>query len=308
MEMIKFKCSNCNYNIGVPENYAGKRVLCPKCKAPTRVPESAGKTSTQESGIIKFRCPNCNQKIGVTPDYAGKLVRCSKCKNPLRVPQAPSSTVGDEAAVLSAGQEQHPTKQEGPGNLESRDELLLAKAPSVGRQMGQGPADYGAGESEFPAGRLPTSGWPAEGKTGGTASGKRHLTIILIAAACVLGLLLVGIVVWSFISNSSSSESETEKRIAEVQTFAEDYIGLLNKGEINKARKLLSPELQVDAEKEKFERLAKYLSKGNIEELRCIAKNFKEHPEGNQFYFYYGFRCENSTTALSCRYRKSIKS
>ncbi len=36
--MIKFNCSSCGKKIGVPEEYAGKRVRCPGCKQPTAVP------------------------------------------------------------------------------------------------------------------------------------------------------------------------------------------------------------------------------------------------------------------------------
>jgi ribosomal protein L40E len=36
--MIKFRCGSCDKKIGVPEQAAGKRVRCPSCKEPTRVP------------------------------------------------------------------------------------------------------------------------------------------------------------------------------------------------------------------------------------------------------------------------------
>jgi len=37
--MIKFHCSKCDKKIGVPEEYSGKLVRCPRCKQPARVPE-----------------------------------------------------------------------------------------------------------------------------------------------------------------------------------------------------------------------------------------------------------------------------
>ncbi len=37
--MIKFYCSQCDKKIGVPEDYAGKQVRCPKCKNAVSVPE-----------------------------------------------------------------------------------------------------------------------------------------------------------------------------------------------------------------------------------------------------------------------------
>jgi len=37
--MIKFNCSKCDKKIGIPGEYAGKLVRCPRCKQPARVPE-----------------------------------------------------------------------------------------------------------------------------------------------------------------------------------------------------------------------------------------------------------------------------
>ena len=37
--MIKFRCSNCNQKLGVPEEYAGRRVRCTKCRQVATVPE-----------------------------------------------------------------------------------------------------------------------------------------------------------------------------------------------------------------------------------------------------------------------------
>lgn len=303
--MIKFKCSNCNHKIGAPERYAGKRVRCPKCKAPTRVPESVGKTSTQEPSLIKFRCPNCNQKIGVTPDYAGKRVRCSKCKNPLRVPQAPSqaarSTVKDETAVLRAGQKQRPAEEGIQGGLGSMDELLLAEAnaPSVERQMEQSPADYGAGESEFSAytSRLSESRSFAERGMSRDRPKKRR-SIIFIGGACALVLLLVGIVVWSFVSDSSSSEGEMEVRLPKVQEFAEEYIGLLEDGEIDEARELFSSELQIDVQTDEIRRFAEQIGKSEIIQLDCKQTHFEKYPEGDQIFLWYNLRYEDNEQAV----------
>lgn len=133
--MIRFKCNNCNHQIEAPQKFAGKRVRCPKCKAPICVPQSVGKTGTQESELIKFRCPSCNQKMRITPDYAGKRVRCAKCKNPLCVPQASSQSgppaTKDPTAVLRAGQEQQPKKENIWDDMENMDGLLMAEAKEL---------------------------------------------------------------------------------------------------------------------------------------------------------------------------------
>jgi hypothetical protein len=81
--MIKIRCGNCGQLIGVPEKFAGKRVLCPKCKGSLDIPQTPEGGNTN---LIKFHCPHCNQKIGLPQKYAGKQVRCAKCKNPMQVP------------------------------------------------------------------------------------------------------------------------------------------------------------------------------------------------------------------------------
>ena len=37
--VIKFDCTRCDKKLGVPDEYAGKRVRCPRCKHPVTVPE-----------------------------------------------------------------------------------------------------------------------------------------------------------------------------------------------------------------------------------------------------------------------------
>lgn len=36
--MIKFRCPHCEQKLGVPDNYAGRRIRCNKCNEPSRVP------------------------------------------------------------------------------------------------------------------------------------------------------------------------------------------------------------------------------------------------------------------------------
>ncbi len=39
--MIKFECPNCSHKIGAPDDYAGKKARCSKCKQPVRIPAAA---------------------------------------------------------------------------------------------------------------------------------------------------------------------------------------------------------------------------------------------------------------------------
>src|SRR5690348_14084821 len=36
--MVKFRCGHCKQKMGVPDEYAGRRVRCPRCKNPQTVP------------------------------------------------------------------------------------------------------------------------------------------------------------------------------------------------------------------------------------------------------------------------------
>jgi len=274
-------------------------VRCPKCEAPTRVPEPTKKVDAQKQNLIKFHCPKCNQKIGVAPDYAGKRVKCAKCENPLRVPQSPSQAerprVRDETEVLKAGQEQFSEDEGVWGDMEGLDELLFeeASAPTVERQTEPGPADFAAGESELPeyTGQLPESGALAERGVRGGLPRKERSTVI-IGAACVLGLILVVAIVWYFLADSGTTESEMEVELSEVQEFAENYITLLEEGNIDRAMELLSPDLQSSIQLEEIEKFAKQLGKSEIIELKCDLTHFEENPGGNQFFLWYNLRYE----------------
>lgn len=59
--MIKFNCTNCNKKIGVPDEYAGKKIGCPGCEKVLVVP-----STEQESRLLQTydcRAPNKPQKI-----------------------------------------------------------------------------------------------------------------------------------------------------------------------------------------------------------------------------------------------------
>ena len=49
--MVKFRCANCKQKIGVPEEYAGKRVRCPRCKQAATVPHATDVAVEAPSGV-----------------------------------------------------------------------------------------------------------------------------------------------------------------------------------------------------------------------------------------------------------------
>lgn len=57
--MIKFRCANCQQKLGVPDEYAGRRVRCSKCSEPNVVPaaEPSGQPTAQQSTPNAQRVP-----------------------------------------------------------------------------------------------------------------------------------------------------------------------------------------------------------------------------------------------------------
>lgn len=53
--MIKFHCPSCNQKLGVPDDYAGRRIRCNKCNEPTMVPQPVPAESN--SGGIELMKP-----------------------------------------------------------------------------------------------------------------------------------------------------------------------------------------------------------------------------------------------------------
>ena len=50
--MIKFHCDKCDKKIGVPYEFAGKLVRCPRCKEGARVPQSEAKVIQPELELV----------------------------------------------------------------------------------------------------------------------------------------------------------------------------------------------------------------------------------------------------------------
>lgn len=109
--MIKFRCPNCNKKMGVPEDFAGKRVRCPACSQGALVPDlvAAGEpvvdlpqddgiwtddllapsqaaalpaSQTHETSGAEMTCPACLATVSATAD------RCLQCGQALNAPTA----------------------------------------------------------------------------------------------------------------------------------------------------------------------------------------------------------------------------
>ncbi len=288
--MIEFICKNCGQKFKVSDQQAGKKGKCPKCKQTIIIPP-VEQGSTYKSPIIKFRCPSCNQKIGVTADYAGKRVRCAKCKNPMRVPQlltqAGPSAVQDQTEVLHAGHKLPPAEEDSWQDMSDFDAQMFADDFPVEMPVGPSPDDYGTDESQFPEDSGSFPGQAAEEQAGTIRK------IIYIAAACVVGLVLLGIVISFIRAGSGSDQRKTQLPIAQVQEFVEQYIDLLENGEIDKARQLLSPGSANVVQDSQIERFAEQTTKSRIIKMDCLRTHSGQHPEGHQFFLWYNLQCED---------------
>jgi len=298
--MIKFACSNCGHRIGAPDKYAGKRVRCPKCKGATQVPQAGGAAAagTPSERVIKFRCPECNQKIGVSRDYAGKRVRCAKCKSPMRVPggaQAPSRPAAQDAkAVLKAGhEEQPPADPDIWGDMGDINELLAAEqsAPALEREAEPGGPDIDDDERAYPqyAQRAPSAAGYGPGGAGGEP--KKSRKTIIIVAACVIGVLVLGIAAW-FLAGPGPGQAGGTMDAVGAQRIAEEYIVLVEDGQVENATRLLAEELRGDDYKDDIEAFSKQIGKNNMTELECTTTHFEEGLEGVEFYFWYKLHYE----------------
>jgi DNA-directed RNA polymerase subunit RPC12/RpoP len=254
--MIRFACQNCGQRIKAPEEYAGKRVRCPKCKSPVTIPGTAEKEDSKGQQVIKFHCPICNQKIGAPAEYAGKRVRCSKCKNPLVVPGLEKEPLQKQAVA-----EQPPASKayEPAGEEPLRIKSLSPEPPSTQPES----FDSGTYAGSF----------PQTFRSGATSEpSKRKYTGILLAFMFVLAALVAGVAVWYFTADSGTTEGifgagqassldDTEDDGAEVALFPitnknYKYGFIDNKGNVVIKPKYDSPALLVQSFSDGLARVA----------------------------------------------------
>jgi hypothetical protein len=277
--------------MGAQEKYAGKRVRCQKCSHVTLIPEveqTSSEAKPEQKNVIKFRCPNCNQKIGVKAQYAGQKVRCAKCRKPLRIPSPAAPEIPPDekeaAAVAESGPEEH-FEEEGWGDFSSDFNDLLAaeaSAPTI--------------ETEQPLNLAPTAEQTASDfhinetqfmETQAIQPPKKKYTGLYIGLGAVAAIVIIGIVL--FITMPESPEQKQAKQLdaQEAQKFAEDYINLLVKNDIEKAMGMLNPQLQNSIEKNRMDAFAERVAKGPIREIITATPYIEYQDDKILFYFHF---------------------
>lgn len=87
---IKADCSSCGHSFKASSKFAGKKVRCPQCKEPLRIPDvtsSSGKggTAVAAASKIAVKC-DCGKSFAAKAEWAGKKVKCPACAKPVRIP------------------------------------------------------------------------------------------------------------------------------------------------------------------------------------------------------------------------------
>jgi hypothetical protein len=200
--MIQIRCGSCGHTTGASDKYAGKKVLCPKCKAVIKVPQAGIQAAAKKPDIIKFRCPHCNQKIGLSPKYAGRQVRCAKCKNTLKVPKTASAS--KPLSLPKKAAEDFNSFD----NILDFDKLRQAEqnAPAADIPLQLTPSSKPDQQSEFAdiSGRIPTSSLESAGSRSGSKSFQIDNTPIALLASVVF--VIIGGMVWGLIAKYAHME------------------------------------------------------------------------------------------------------
>ena len=298
-EIIKFRCPHCNQKIGVPAQYAGRRVKCAKCREAIRVPGPASQPEEARPERIKFSCQHCGQRFGVHAKYAGKKVKCKRCGEEMVVPNSEQEAAEEASAAAAAGiggmsdedqwanellameaaapevEDVLRTRPLEAAGVASHGGLEGAAALTSGFGNGAGGALHSSGGSLVPLGRV-------EKKRSG----------ILIGAVCGLAALLMVILVWRFLVGFGDVIHQTGTSVPEARRFTEEYISLLEGGEIDKAIELLSPGLRSYVQKTHLESFAGLIGKSRIVDLRCMLTHIEEQPGGYECLLSYSLQYE----------------
>ena len=88
--MIKFHCTNCDRKIGVPEEYALKRIKCPKCGRAINAPETS-EAEKEDYGLIVL--PDA-------PDSQQELSELAQISQPNYSSSHPSAETPAESSIL----------------------------------------------------------------------------------------------------------------------------------------------------------------------------------------------------------------
>jgi DNA-directed RNA polymerase subunit RPC12/RpoP len=88
--MISFPCGNCNKQLKVNDELAGKKVKCPGCGHPVVVPALV---------TMQFDCPTCKKNLKAPDEKAGAKVKCPWCQTVFQVPSLAPEIAAKQISV-----------------------------------------------------------------------------------------------------------------------------------------------------------------------------------------------------------------
>lgn len=138
-------CPQCNAQLAVGGESAGRRIRCPKCHSAVQVPDgevappnpSADVDPTPSSGSTTDRittsCPTCNAKLAVGVEKAGLRLLCPKCQAAIQVPYQGADDTPETTQSLRLWNVAVTGKKSGPfGKAELQALVNEGKLPSEG--------------------------------------------------------------------------------------------------------------------------------------------------------------------------------
>ena len=85
--MPTFACSGCEKSIRVPDQYIGKRVRCPACEIPQRVPNPAA------TPMVDLSLLDADESVSTSRRLRQVLIGCGACQKTVRLPESRMGTV-----------------------------------------------------------------------------------------------------------------------------------------------------------------------------------------------------------------------
>ena len=178
--MIKFRCPQCSQKLGVPDEYANRRVRCSKCAEPCRVPQPAPQRAPQPAGMDGL------DLVEESPPQAAPSQPIEPVKRATKVESPPPTEIGDPFAGLNLQE------------VESGPDLDAISAIRNARNKQRAKASVKMAKSSRKSARQSSGGGAAAGLAIG--AGKIPLAIATSLAfgigACIAWTILTSLTGW----------------------------------------------------------------------------------------------------------------
>ena len=248
----------------------------------------------EQSTIIKFHCKSCGHKIKVPDKYGGKKGKCPKCHTPILIPP----TEKDRAVAVEMTRV---TCQMCGQTIEIPQHASEAftECPACGSYVET--SLEGAEVESYSSIPSPTNEDPYEDESEEheePARIDRRLVIIISAVAAVV---VVGLIILVAVLKLSRPRPQrqvadidgtlTQLELNEVKAFAEQYISLLENGDIDQAIKLHSPGF--GQQKSEIEGYSRQIGISRITRMDCTRIHCEPQLQEDHILLWYNLAYES---------------